>query len=144
MSIEDELETLKTEDGRLEPEPILKWALVNKDSDLHKAIDWDKDRCAWLHQIDQVRRLIKLHIVFKDRTPAVFSLPSDRIEGAGYRKIDDIIPHADLRQQMLQQCLADIERLQRRYSYIQELCDIWDAAQNVRQHNDARRKKRRG
>lgn len=141
MSIESELLALKDPDGLINPRMAHAWALQNKKSELYSAIDWDLERGAFEWQLQQIRHIISSNIRFEDSTPRVVSLKSDRIAGGGYRLIDDVIPVIDLRQQMLNDALAEIERWKVRYSVLSELCVVWDAAEAVRNNQDKPRKR---
>lgn len=141
MSIETELLALKGEDGLIHVETVRAWALQNQDSELYSAIDWDLERGAVQWQLHQIRRIIKVHIRFDDASPRVVNLKADRISGGGYRLVDDVIPVVDLRQQMLNDVLAEIEKLKAKYSILSEMCSVWDAAEEVRNSQDKPRKR---
>lgn len=132
MSIETELLALKDASGLIHVETAHGWAKSHPKSDLYGAIDWDLERGALQWQFQQIRRIITLHIVYEDRAPRVVSLKIDRVSGGGYRLIDEVIPASDLRSQMLNECLADIERLKNKYSALKEMCRVWDAAEEIK------------
>lgn len=133
MSIESELLALKAEDGLIHVEIAHAWALNNKESELHGAIDWDVERGAFQWQLQQIRNIIRVNIVYEDQSPRVVNLKIDRVSGGGYRLLEEVIPAIDLRNQMLNEALAEIERVKNKYSALKELCRIWDAAQAVKQ-----------
>lgn len=141
MSIETELIALKDTDDLLRVEKVHAWAKDNKGSSLHGAIDWDLARCAFNNQLDQIRRLIRVHIVYEDQTPRTINLKIDRVNGGGYRMLDDVIPSVDLRARMITEALAEIERVKKRYSAIEELCRVWDAAQEVKEQIERPRRR---
>lgn len=143
-TIVTELLALKDNEGLIKAEKARAWALANTGSHLYNAVDWDKDRGAEQWQLQQIRRIITVNIKFEDSTPRVVNLKTDRIAGGGYRLIDDVIPVMNLRQQMLNDALAEIERWKNKYSVLTELCSVWDAAEEVRQSSQEKPRKRAG
>lgn len=134
-SIAEELLALKGEDGKINCAEAVKWARKNKSSHLYAALDWDDKHAAEAHRIWQVRSLIAVHIVDAVGTRQFVSLSIDRSEG-GYRPISEVLSTKDLRDVMLSDALAELERMQRKYAHLQELEGVWAARDKV----DRRRK----
>lgn len=135
MTIKDELETIRKRDrdGVLRVEAVHDWAKAHPRSDLHKAIEWDVDAAALQWQFQQIRQLIKLHIVTEDGEPEIVSLSIDRVRpGGGYRNIDDVVADKDLSEVMLDDALAELERMRVKYRFVKELTAVWDATDKVR------------
>ncbi len=134
MSIKSELLRIQQADpdNVLRPVEVVEWAAENKDSDLYRALEWDDPTAAHQHRLWQVRQLIMIHVTTEDRTPLLVSLSIDRRnEGGGYRAISDVADHPDLREIMLADALAELERVQTKYARVQELAEVWREADKV-------------
>jgi hypothetical protein len=57
----------------------------------------------------------------------------------GYRGLDDVIAREDLRSIMMQDALAELERVQARYAKLTELQEVWEAADKVRTRKRGRK-----
>jgi hypothetical protein len=119
-------------DGMLRPKVALDWARGNPNSALHAALEWDDETAAEAHRLDQIRRLISIHVVTADGDPLLVSLSLDRVHGGGYRAIDDVIASRNLSAIMLADALAELERVQARYSHVQELTAVWEEVRGAR------------
>jgi len=130
-----ELLKLKNEDGIINPAAAVKWARRNTKSHLHAALEWDDDVAAERYRVWQVRALISVHIVDADGGRRFVSLSIDRKHDGsnGYRSLDDIVARQDLREIMLSDALADLERIQERYKKLTELEPVWQQADTVRE-----------
>lgn len=127
MSIKEELLALWNEQlGKVVPEEALDWARTHPQSELHKAIRWDTDWNVQQYLLFQMRHLIVLHIRSENHVPQVVSLSIDRVlPGGGYRKIADVLPVPELRNIMLQDALAELMRVRRKYETLVELANVW-------------------
>ena len=136
MSIKQELLRIQQADPEniLRPREVLEWAQDNPDSALHRSIDWDDERAAEQHRLWQIRQLIQLHVVQEDRSPVLVSLSIDRqTPGGGYRAISDVVDRPDLRDIMLEDALAELQRVQRKYERVLELKGLWEEADRLRE-----------
>ena len=129
-SISAELMKLRDEDGKINPAAVVKWARRNTKSRLHAALTWDDAVAAERHRIWEVRALIAVHITDADGGRRFVSLSIDRQEG-GYRAVSQVLEKPDLRQVMLDDALADLERVQARYKHLTELSEVWVATHKV-------------
>src|SRR5215469_5103802 len=136
--LERELLALRNKNGVIVPSEVVKWARRNTKSWLHAALNWDDKTAGEAWRIWQVREIISIQIVSKDAGRQLVSLSIDRASGGGYRRVSDIMERPDLRDVMLADALADLERMQKRYAQVQELRAVWDAANAVA----ARRKRK--
>lgn len=116
-------------DNVLHPHKAVAWARDNPASALHKALEWDNDKAAHEYRLHQLRGLVRLHIVNDVGDPAMVSLRIDRSSGGGYRSIDDVTKIPDLREMMLQEALAELERAQRRFGKLSQLAEVWNAVE---------------
>lgn len=135
MTIKDELENIQRRDrqGILRVDAVHDWAKAHPNSELHKAIEWNVNAAALKWQLQQIRQLIKLHIVTDDGEPEVVSLSIDRVKpGGGYRKIEDVVADKELSEIMLDDALAELDRMRVKYRFVKELTDVWAATDKVR------------
>ncbi len=133
--IATELLKLKNDSGVINPAEAVTWARTNRKSRLHAALEWDNDVAGERYRIWQVRSLISIHITDPDGGRRFVSLSIDRKHDGsnGYRSLEDIAARPDLREIMLKDALADLERVQARYSKLSELQPVWEQADAVRQ-----------
>jgi hypothetical protein len=121
--------------GLLLPERVVD-AARPKTSPLHKRFEWDDTIAGQAHRLWQARQLISIcvTVVSNDSEPVqVFtSLSTDRGRGGGYRTTVEVCSNAELRQQMLDDALHDLNGFQRRYSRLRELAEVFAAAAKVK------------
>jgi len=129
-SIGDELLALQNDEGKINPAEAVEWARTNVDSHLHAKLEWDDSVAGERYRIWQVRTLISVHIVDSEGARKFVSLSIDRKEG-GYRPINEVLERIDLREVMLRDALAELERVQRKYQHLQELSEVWAARDKV-------------
>ena len=133
-AIADELLALKNETGVINPAAAVAWARENKKSTLHANLEWDDGIAGERWRVSQVRQLIAIHIVDAEGGRRFVSLSIDRKHDGsnGYRSLEDIVGRPDLREIMLKDALADLERMQERYKKLSELEPVWQQAEAVR------------
>jgi hypothetical protein len=134
MSIRSELLSLQHSDPQnvLHAEDAISWAAENPNSDLHAALEWNDQKAAHEHRLSQVRHLIQLHVVNDDSTPMLVSLSIDRRRGGGYRSLDEVGRVPELREVLLADALAELERVQTKYARVTELMRVWEEAERAR------------
>ena len=133
-----DLEKLKAEfeqirelsgDGLVHPEVAETWARQNKESELHKKLEWDDSTAGQLYRHQQIRQLVRVIVRAGDdghkQIRAFVSLPSDRVNGGGYRTTDDAMLRA--RNEMVNEALNVIRRQRRRFTHLPELTSLFDA-----------------
>lgn len=125
MTIKSELIQLQIRHGILKPEIAVAWAAAHPKSKLHGALEWDDTRAAEQFRIWQVRHLIAVHVVDKTGARQVVSLSIDRTETGGYRALDDVMASPPLREVLLADALAELERVRLKYQGLVELARIW-------------------
>jgi len=119
-------------DRMLYAERVVAWARKNKKSALHKQFDWDDRNAANEYRLWQARRLVQIHINPFDGRPTVVSLSIDRSKGGGYRSVGDVISSRELSAIMLNDALAELERVRLRYNRVVELTSVWKAVARIR------------
>lgn len=130
-SLADELLALKNADGVINPTDVVRWARRNRRSHLHAHLTWDDEVAGERYRVWQIRELIGIHILDAEGSRRLVSLSIDRAAG-GYRPVADVIERPDLRDIMLSDALAELERVQRRYAQLTELQRVWEAAEGVK------------
>jgi hypothetical protein len=133
-AIADELLALKSETGVINPAGAVAWARENKKSTLHANLEWDDSIAGERWRVSQVRQLIALHITDAEGGRRFVSLSIDRRHDGsnGYRELGDVVAQPNLREIMLKDALADLERMQERYKKLSELEPVWQQAEAVR------------
>ena len=133
--IAGELLKLKNDNGVINPAGAVEWARTHKKSLLHASLEWDDAIAGERHRQWQVRQLISVHIVDAEGGRRFVSLSIDRKHDGsnGYRSLEDVVARPDLREVMLRDALADLERIQERYKKLTELEPVWQRAAEVRE-----------
>ena len=129
-----ELLALKNADGVINPAKAVAWAKDNPESQLHNSLEWDDSVAGHRWRLWQIRSLISVHIVDSDGGRRFVSLTIDRKHDGsnGYRSLEDVVRRPDLREVMLADALAELERIQARYKRLAELAPVWEQADRVR------------
>jgi hypothetical protein len=145
MSIESELLAIKGSDEFLIVEDAHTWAQANPNSRLHNALEWDNNKAGYEYRLDQIRRLVALHITYADGSRKFVSLSVDRTrDRGGYRDIDDVLQDQTLHDVMLADALRELARVQARYDQLRALTPVWQAAAQVRRRARGGRRQQRG
>ncbi len=134
MTIRDELLALQNADGLIVPREVHDWAHAHPKSLLHQRLQWDDAEAGYQYRLNQIMHLIVLNITTADLKPEFVSLSIDRANGTGggYRSIVDVVKVPHLREVMLDDALADLERVRRRYEYLKALAPVWKAVAGVK------------
>jgi hypothetical protein len=131
MSIESELLQIKGNKEFLIPEEAVTWAEKHPKSALHKSLQWDDARAGHEYRVWQVRRLIAIHITYEGGERKLVSLKIDRSSPGGYRHMDQIMAREDLWQHMLDDALAELNRVRAKYEALKALKPVWAAVSAV-------------
>ena len=125
--------TLSKRDPLIKPETIVEWAHDHPKSALHLALEWDDTKAAQEYRIWQVRRLIAIHVVNKEGVRQLVSLSIDRANEGGYRDINAVLASASMRKTLLNDALAELDRVQLKYETLKELANIWHEVRKVKE-----------
>lgn len=122
--------------GKIKPEDVVSFAKSHKDSALHSYFDWNVEKAAQQHWLEQARHLIRVYVTIvpnTNKTIRVYaSLPGDRQQpGGGYRSMKTVLGNAELREQLLLNAFEDFQRWRIRYETLRELTPIFSAAEKV-------------
>lgn len=117
LAIRDEIIALKDPGGLIHPHDLIEWARDNEDSELHGHFEWNDTKAAHAWRLEQARGLIQVHVIDANLARLTISLPSDRVNGGGYRDRDTVLSNKEMRLEALLDALAEIERWQHRNNH---------------------------
>lgn len=137
--VREELEQLRINNGGefVAPAVVVDYAKRNKRSALHKEFEWNNTKAAQQFRLEQARHLIRLYVnVIETENGDIparmyVSLERDRKRSGGYRTLTSVMTNAELRAQLLQQALDELQRVRRKYQTLQELAPIFAAMDRV-------------
>jgi hypothetical protein len=129
LKIKDELLQLREKDGLIRPSKAVSWARNHPESELHKRIEWDDRKAAHEHRLEQVRKLIRVFVIYDDKPErATISLSSDRSsKDGGYRDADVVLNTRQFRDIAIRDALTDVKRWRERHRALTELSPIFRA-----------------
>lgn len=131
----------KEHGGILRPETVVEEARP-KSSPLHKRFTWDNNKAAHEYRIWQARQLIRVVVEpiagAKGRHEVFVSLTSDR-KDSGYRVMTEVLSDAQMRRQMLEDALRELDIFQRKYSRLRELSAVFAVIRKIRIRKRSRR-----
>jgi hypothetical protein len=140
-----ELERLREANGGefVPPASVVEYARTHRRSALHKEFEWDNNKAAHQHRLEQARHLIRLYVNIVPNqngsevsVPMYVSLVSDRGKpGRGYRTLESVMSTEELREELLQQALDELQRVRKKYQTLQELGPVFAAIDRVAQRN---------
>lgn len=114
-------------------------------SPLHPLFEWDNAKAAESYRVEQARGVLQaIRVVFEpgmNPAPAFVHVRTEA-EGPGYVSIIRAMSDAQMRAQVLNDALAQVEALKARYQGLEELRPIWRAAQRVKRHTPAAPRKK--
>jgi hypothetical protein len=134
-----ELLALRTEGGVINPSEVVQWARDNPGSRLHGSLTWDDEAAAERYRIWQVRALISVHVVDNDGGRRFVSLSVDREGSGGYRPIAEVMDDQTLRDVLLKDAFAELERVRKRFEKLTELASVWDEVHKVKRRRSVRK-----
>ena len=134
--VRQEMEAIAAQhpEGKLVPRAVVDFARDNPESELHRHFEWDDGAAAEKYRLTQARALIRVVVIVPEPYPhkvrAFVSLPEDRQEG-GYRAVKSVLNDTERRAQLLRGALADLNTWRRKYAVLQELAQVFEAADAV-------------
>lgn len=129
-----------SKDRMLHAANVVAWARRNRNSVLYRQFEWNNSKAANEFRLWQARRLIQINIVTAEGGPQVVSLSFDRTKGGGYRSVGDVLSSKKLSQIMLNDALAELQRVQARFQQVRELTSVWIEVKRVRSRHVAKPK----
>lgn len=123
--------------GILKPEIVVEEA-SREDSPLHSRFTWDDSEAAHQYRLEQARRLIRVTVQFipnvsNEPERIWVSLKQDQNnEGGGYRTLVSVLSDVELRKQLLNEAMEDMDRFEEKYSHLTELSEVFKAMKRIR------------
>lgn len=124
-----ELDAIATANGGLlVPEKVVESAKVET-SALHDEFTWDDAEAGVILREQEARQLIRVYVRYEPsiqrKTRAFISVPSDRANGDGYRRTQDVLNNPMLVAQMVDEVRKRIVSLSQSYNYLKFLDPLW-------------------
>lgn len=120
--------------GIINPEDVVESAR-NKKSPLHSKFTWEDSVAAHQFRLIQARNLIRVVVTVipnsKITERVYVSLNNDRGEG-GYRPIVNVLADPVLREDLLSEAKAELERFREKYGRLKELAGIFEAIKKLK------------
>ena len=144
-TIKMELEKIRAKNGGLlRPKDIVKYA-QNPKTALYKKFEWNDEKAGDEFRLWQAREIIMLHITVVEGISkpvrTYISLMQDRTkESGGYRHISHILGNKRLRESMLNEAFAELDRVLVRYNLLTELVPVFEALELVRKRSKKKSK----
>lgn len=124
----------------LVPELVVEFARKSS-SPLHSCFTWDDGVAADQYRLWQARQLIRVSVQIVPGTDinerVWVSLKPDREDGGGYRSMIRVLNNKDLRAQLLQDAMEDMEMFESKYQRLKELSAVFAAMKQVRRRKAA-------
>lgn len=139
MTIRSELLAIKGNKALLVAEEGVAWAAKHPRSALHRSLEWDDSVAGHKYRVWQVRALIAITLVDAKGRREYLSLTGDRVSG-GYRSIEDAVRIPDLRAVMLEDALAELNRVRAKYRHLVELVRVFEEVEAVERRTAKKRK----
>jgi hypothetical protein len=122
--------------GVLRAEDVVE-AARPRSSPLHSKFEWNDSKAAHEHRLWQARQLISVCVQVIPGANKEFSvycsLSSDRSKrGGGYRTTVAVMSNAEMREQLLEDALHELNLFQRKYTSLRELAGVFTAIRKVR------------
>lgn len=116
--------------GRLTPENVV-GAAQQKSHVLHKHFEWDDATAAHHYRLDQARTIIRSIKVVDEETeetqPAFVSVADN---GVAYRSVQEVVTSRELQLSVLRQAERDLHAFEKRYSMLQDVCELVKSARS--------------
>jgi hypothetical protein len=152
--IQQELEQIRKATGApsvglLKVEDVHEFARNNVESALHAKLPWDDSVAAHQWRLHLIRQIIRVNVIVlpnrSEPVRAYVSLTPDRRKaGGGYSSLVEVLSDEDRRRQMLDDALAELNAIRRKYAIVEELSGVFaaiDAAKAKRAKGAAKGRK---
>jgi len=123
-------------DGALLPELVV-YSARKTTSPLHSCFTWDNTKAAHQYRLWQARQLIRVSVQIVPGTENIteriwVSLSPDRENDGGYRSLISVMSDKQLREQLLEDAMADMKLFADKYRRLSELAVVFTAMKKVR------------
>lgn len=106
-------------------------AAKDPQSALHEHFTWDDTEAAKKHRENEARNLIRAYIVHEPRVNrkvrGYISVPTDRLDGGGYRPVSDVLDRPDWVSQLVEEVRNKLLSTRTSYAHLKALDPLWDA-----------------
>lgn len=141
--IADELAFIaKQSGGILYPAKVVEFA-KDETTALHSRFTWDDTEAARRYRLVQAGEIIRVNVmvISKEAPPvrAFVSLSTDRKAGGGYRALVDVLSDDAMMQRLLDDAMAELEALKKKYEQLAALRPIWAALGSIDHQTEERR-----
>jgi hypothetical protein len=130
----ERLEKIRQDNGgKLEPEMVVDDSRP-QEAPLHKAFEWDDAKAGELYRVDQAKQIIR-HVVIQNVTeegtaptkPVRAFVSVQRDGERSYTSMAHAMSDADLRKQVLERAMSELQNWRSRYKDLQELAQVYAA-----------------
>ena len=133
------IRNLADDDGLIKPERVVE-AARPKTSPIHDQFEWDNSAAAEKYRLLQASELIRVSVEIIDcggnRDPvmvrAFTSLTTERGVSGGYRATVQVLSNKQMREQMLEDAIAELQAFEKRYAILKELVEVFAASRKLR------------
>lgn len=148
-SWKDEIEEIRAaKGGVLKAIDVVTFAR-DKNTALHAKFEWNNVKAGEQYRLWQARQLICIYVAPADtengqvKVREYVSLSVDRTAaGGGYRALSEVVSNEHLYRVMLDDALAELQRMQEKYQRIAELRPVFEAADKVRRKSTGSKKEK--
>lgn len=132
----EEIERVRTaQNGRLAPFDLVE-ASRDPAAPLHPAFEWDNAVAAESWRVEQAKYLIRsidvVMVAEQEQKPVRAFVSVKRDEDRSYTSVSHAMSDADLRKQVLDSALRELEAWRNRYAELVELADVFAAIEQAR------------
>lgn len=105
------------------------------DSPLHGCFEWDDTKAAALHRMQTCRSMLRsiavviVHDNKQTKRPVYVHITDD--EGPKYIRTERVVNDAEVRRKALDEALALLSGVRRRFEFIQELSEVFEAIDRI-------------
>jgi hypothetical protein len=136
----------KSNKGLLKGEDVLEFA-KDPSTALHKRFEWDDTEAAYRYRLMQAQEIIRVAVTVLPNTNkpvrAYVSLQRDRNSGRGYRATANVLSSENLRQELVDEALDDMEVFKARYRILRELSKVFAEMDRAKKTLAPAKKKRK-
>lgn len=134
LAIRAELQDIQRNDPdrMIRVEAVHEWAASHHNSALHSELQWDDAKAGYQFRLQQIRNLVRLHIVNSEGRRETINLSIERRDNHGYRDTQIVMQTPILRQAALRDTIRDLRSIRNRSEELfPELKKVWKSITKV-------------
>ncbi len=121
-------------DGLLIPREV--WAAAKDEkSPLHNHFTWDTQKAAEKYWDEEARQLIRAYVVHEPRlnreVRGYVSVPTDRMNGGGYRPMSDVLDRPDWVAQLTEEVKGKLTGMRSAYRHLKALDPLFESIEST-------------